>query len=257
MALVCRRALCFISASLLAALLVPRAYVQPGLTPEHAEIAEKIALSSAKVSQQVKHRLSAKGFSTANINRLQKCAQLCGITVQAKLRSKILWLRLNQTQSQVAKAIATENLKQTVQWLSEIGLAKHQVSKAITTCPSVFCSNVEQNLEQTAQWLLLLVLSHKEIVRMIGGSPQTLEVSAKKHCETLQRLLDLGVKKKQTAKIFARNPDILACGIKPLDDVNKWLLDFGFTQHQVSKLISFSPKIPGFGLEEHFKPRVG
>ena len=79
---------------------------------EHAEIAKMIASSSAKVSEQVKSRLSAKGFSTANINRLQKCAQLCGITVQAKLRSKILWLRLNQTQSQVAKAIATESLKQ-------------------------------------------------------------------------------------------------------------------------------------------------
>ena len=256
MVFVCRRALGFLFISLLVALLVPRAYVQPGLTPEHAEIAKMIASSSAKVTEQVKSRLSAKGFSTANINRLQKCAQLCGITVQAKLRSKILWLRLNQTQSQVAKAIATESLKQTVQWLSEIGLAKHQVSKAITTCPAVFYSNVEQNLEETAQWLLVLGLSHRDIVRMIARSSQTLEVSAKKHSKTLERLLDLGMKKNQAAKIFARNPDILACGTKRLDDSVQWLLDFGFTEAQIVKLICFSPRILGFGLDEHFKPRV-
>ena len=256
MALLSRRKSCFFSMSLLAALLLPRAYVQPGVTPEHAETVKMIASSSAKVTEQVKSRLSAKGFSTANIDRLQKCAQLCGITVQAKLRSKILWLRLNQTQSQVAEAIASESLKQTVQWLSEIGLAKRQVSKAITTCPSVFCSNVEQNLEETAQWLLVCGLSHREIVRTITTSPPILEFSAKEYSETLQRLLDLGVKKKQAAQIFARNPDILACGIKPLDDSVQWLVDFGFTETQIIKLICFSPRILGFGLEEHLKPRV-
>ena len=249
-----RRLVSFIS--LLVALLVPRAYVQPGVTPENAETAKIIASSTAKVTEQVKSRLSAKGFSAAGIDRLQKCAQLCGITVQAKLRSKILWLRLNHTQSQVAKAIATESLKQTVQWLSEIGLAKRQVSKAITTCPAVFCSNVEQNLEETAQWLLVCGLSHREIVRTITTSPRILEFSAKEYSEILQRLLELGVKKKQTAKIFASNPDILGCGTKELDDAVQWLLDFGFTQHQIVKLICFSPKILGFGLEEHFKPRV-
>ena len=213
--------------------------MQPGLTPEHAEIAKILALSSAKVTQHVKIRLSAKGFSTANINRLQKCAQLCGITVQAKLRSKILWLNSNHThtRSQVAEAIATESLKQRVQWLSEIGLAKHQVSKAITTCPAVFCSNVEQSLEQTAQWLLVLGLSHRQTVRAITTSPETLECSAKKYSETLQKLLDLGVKKNLAAKIFARNPEILGCGIKPLDDVVQWFIDFGFTKSQIAKII--------------------
>ena len=129
-----------------------------------------------------------------------------------------------------------------MQWLSEIGLAKHQVSKAITTCPAVFYSNVEQNLEETAQWLLVLGFSHRDIVRMIARSPQTLEVSAKEYSEALRRLLDLGVKKNQAAKILARNPDILGFGTNRLDDAIKWLLDFGFTEAQIVKLMVSSPE---------------
>ena len=254
MALVSRRALCFFFISSLVALLVPRAYVQLGPRPER-EIANMIASSSAKVSEQVKSRLSAKGFSTASIDGLQKSAQLCGTNLQAKLRSKIFWLlNLNHPRSQIAKAIATRSSEEAVQWLSEIGMAKKEVAKAIRTCPSVFCSTVEQNLELTVEWLLDVGLSHRQIVRIITSSPQTLEFSVEESNETLQLLLDRGVKKDKVAQIFARNPEILGFAVKPLHDSVEWLLDFGFTEAQIAKLIVSFPRI--LGPEEHLSPRV-
>ena len=72
---------------ILVALLVPRVYVRLGLTAEHAQIEEVVASSNIKVSKQVKICSSAKGFSTASMDRLQKCARSRGMSVQARLRS--------------------------------------------------------------------------------------------------------------------------------------------------------------------------
>ena len=83
---------CFLLSLVFLALWLKNAHVPAVLAPEHEGFAKMVALKSAKVSEQVKSRLSAKGFSTASIDRLQKCTFLCGRSVQTRLEAKILWL---------------------------------------------------------------------------------------------------------------------------------------------------------------------
>ena len=150
---------CSLGIALLVALLMPSAHVEPVAVPEHEKIANIVTSSSAKVLEQFKSRLSAKGFSTRNIYRLQRCALLCGQSAEARLQSRIFWLLKNKTQAQIGEALLScspvlgdklaQNLKQTGKWFSEIGLMQDRVVKSVTTCPLVLCIGIQLNLEPT------------------------------------------------------------------------------------------------------------
>ena len=178
------RRFCSLGIALLVVLLVPRAHVQPVAVPQHEELPKIVAFQSAKVSDEVGRLLSAKGFSTTSVDRMQKCATLAGRSLEAKLQSRVMWLlHLNQSQAQVAEAVATCSpiifgvhlvaiLKQSVQWFLGNGLAQGQLTKVFTTRPSILCSGVEQNLEPTVQWLLDLGLSKRQILKAFVRCPE-------------------------------------------------------------------------------------
>ena len=233
---------------LLVSLLFPTAHVQLGLVPEHEKFAK---MRNAKVSEEVTKHLSAQGLGKAGVERLQKCALLCGKSVEARLQSQIMWmLNFKQSQAQVAEAIATCSpsmgdevvpiLKQTVRWLSDIGLTQDELAKALTTCPSVFVITAKQNLKPTVQWLLDLELRQPQVVKVIISSPQVLGFSVEDKSKAVCFLLDLGLSKNQSANVIARSPDILARTTE-LKGTVQWLLDFGLTQRQVAGLITASP----------------
>ena len=214
-------------------------------------------LSFQRCSEAARKCLRAQGFSKADVDRLQKCALLCGKNVEARFQSRVLWLlNTNQSKKQVVEDMtACSPSLRRMGWQGDPRMDGDQLAKASPNCLAAFCSP-EQNLEPTVHMFLGLGLSQTKVAKLIVCSPEILESSAQEKIKRLQWFLEFGLKKQQVGQIFARNPQILSCGAKPLHDSVESLLDFGFTQHQVAKLICFSPRILGFGLEEHFKPRV-
>ena len=219
--------------------LLPRVYVQPaGLVPHgnpkkprenQVELPKVVPASNAQVPEEVKSFLQVRGFTKASIDRLQKCVLLCRRTVEARLQSTSLsLLNLNQTKSKVAETIETSS-------------------------PG---DDIERSLKQTVQWLLDVGLSNRQVVKVIVSSPGVLGNSGKAlKSETLQLLVDLGLSKGQSAKAIARCPDILDCKSR-LDATLHWLLSVGLTGSQVAKLITASPQILGLSIEEDLKPKV-
>ena len=82
---------------LLVSLLLTSVHVQLGLVLEDEKLGKIVRVRSAKVAEGVTNHLSAQGFSKTSIERLQKCALLCGMSVETRLQSRVLWL-LNSNQ---------------------------------------------------------------------------------------------------------------------------------------------------------------
>ena len=58
---------------LLMPLMFPGAHLQLGLVLEHEKLAKMLRVRSAKVSKEVTKHLSAQGFSTVSVERLEQC----------------------------------------------------------------------------------------------------------------------------------------------------------------------------------------
>ena len=238
----------------LVALLLPYAHVQPIPVHSNEELAKMVFLRGGEVSEVVNARLGQRGFSKANVKRLQKCTLLCGKSVETRFESRVLWfLNQNQSQAQVTQAIATcsrpllggkfeSHLNRTVHWLSDVGLTKDQVVHAMTACPSAICVSAMLYIEPIVLSLLDVGLSTRQVVRAISCCPDILDASVEEHSETVQWLLDLGLNKDQTVLTIARCPELLCPGIQSNATV-QWLLDFGLMQGQVAKLIRVIPRI--------------
>ena len=193
---------------LLVSLLLPSAYVKLGLVPEH-EFAKTFSVRSEKVSEEVAKHLSTQGFSIANIEKLQKCGLLCGKSAEARLQSRILWLlQFNQNKEQVRTVIALPCLKQTVRWLSDMGIAQDDFVKSLT-CSSVFVISAKQNLEPTVLWLLDLGLRQPHVVKIIVSSPEIIGFSVVENSKAVRFLMGQGLSRSQSANVIARCPDIL------------------------------------------------
>ena len=106
-----------------------------------------VVVGSGNTTDEISHFLSAKGFSLQDCKLMQQQGVSCGTSIERTLQPKIHWLSdLGLTKSQVAKAVATfpqilgysidQNLKPTVQWLSDLGLTKSQAAKAVSTSSS-------------------------------------------------------------------------------------------------------------------------
>ena len=260
----CRGYLLFAICVLLARLF-PSTHVQLTAMPGHEVLATKNVFRNAEVSEEVKSRLSSKGFSKSHIDRLRSCALLCGMSVEARLQSRLSWLfDLNQSRAQIADAIGAssnsidvkieEHVKLTVERLLENGLPQDQVASAITT--SSVLSTVDQNLEPTVQWLLDLGLSKKEVLKVIGCSPEILGFDVEWNSKIVQWFVDLGLSKDQVAKVISGFPNVLGTQLIELQKTVQWLLGFGLTQRQAARLMMFSPRILDQNVK-HVRLRVG
>ena len=228
-----------------------------------------VVVGSGNTSNEISHFLSAQGFSLQDCKLMQKQGVSCGTSIERTLRPKIHWLSdLGLTKSQVSKAVAKhpqtlglsieQNLKPTVQWLSDLGLTKSQVSKAVAKHPQTLGLSIEQNLKPTVQWLSDLGLTKSQVSKAVAKHPQTLGLSIEQNLKpTVQWLSDLGLTKSQVAKAVATHPPILWCSIdQNLKPTVQWLSDLGLTKSQVAKAVATHPPILWCSIDQNLKPTV-
>ena len=213
--------------------------------------------------------LNAQGFTAVHISMMLESQLSAGQSFDNNLKPKLQWLsQLGLSKSQVAKAVAAcpkiityrieQNLKPTVQWLFDLGLSKTQVAKVLATNPATLGLSIEQNLKPTVQWLLDMGLSKAQIVKVVATNPATLGYSIEQNLKpTVQWLLDLGLSKTQIAKVVATFPAILGCSVEQnLKPTVQWLLDLGLSKTQLAKTVATFPAILGCSIEQNLKPTV-
>ena len=213
--------------------------------------------------------LNGQGYTAVHVSMMLESQLSAGESIDNNLRPKLQWLsQLGLSKSQVAKAVAAfpkvlgyrieQNLKPTVQWLLDLGLNKTQVAKAVATSPAILGCSIEQNLKPTVQWLLDLGLNKIQVAKIVAIKPQILGCSIELNLKpTVQWLLDLGLSKAQIAKVVATNPATLGRSIEQnLKLTVQWLLDLGLSKAQVAKAVATHPAILGCSIEQNLKPTV-
>ena len=213
--------------------------------------------------------LHDQGFTAVHVSMMLESQLSAGQSIDNNLKPKLQWLsQLGLSKSQVAKAVAAcpkllgyrieQNLKLTVQWLLDLGLNKTQVTKAVATFPAILGYSVEQNLKLTVQWFLDLGLNKAQVARAVATSPAILGCSLEQNLKpTVQWLLDLGLNKTQVAKAVATNPAILGYSVEHnLKPKVQWLLGLGLNKTQLAKVLATSPAILGYSIEQNLKPTV-
>ena len=213
--------------------------------------------------------LHGQGFTAIHISMMLESQLSAGQSIDNNLKPKLQWLsQLGLSKSQVAKAVAAfpkvlgyrieRNLKPTVQWLLDFGLNKTQVAKAVATNPAILGYSIEQNLKPTVQWLQDLGLSQTQVAKAVATFPAILGCSVEQNLKpTVQWLLDLGLNKTQVAKALATSPAILGYSIEQnLKPTVHWLQDLGLSQTQVAKAVATFPAILGCSVEQNLKPTV-
>ncbi|CAL1157544.1 unnamed protein product, partial [Cladocopium goreaui] len=228
-----------------------------------------VVVGSGNTTDEISHFLSAKGFSLQDCKLMQQQGVCCGTSIERTLQPKIHWLSdLGLTKSQVAKAVAThplilgysidQNLKPTVQWLSDLGLTKSQVAKAVATSPQILGYSIDQNLKPTVQWLSYLGLTKSQVAKAVATSPRILGLSIDQNLKPTVRLfLELGLTKSQVAKAVATYPPILWCSIdQNLQPTVQWFLELGLTKSQVAKAVANFPQILGLSIDQNLKPKI-
>ena len=222
-----------------------------------------VVVGTGNTSDEISNFLVAEGFGS-QVSALMKGLPW-GISIERTLKTKIGWMsNLGITKRQLAKAVAThpqilgysleQNLKPTVQWLLDLGLPKRQLAKAVATHPHILGYSIEQNLKPTVQWLLDLGLTKRQIAKAVATFP--LGYSIEQNLQpTVQWLLDLGLPKRQLAKAVATHPQILGYSIEQnLKPTVQWLLDLGLTERQIAKAVATHPHILGYSIERNLKP---
>ena len=216
------------------------------------------ALRGAMVKEKLlEHRFFSKGFNPASTNRMLKSAHLIGRCVEAKLASRIqclLDLNQSQTSSPALGDTLQQDLKSTVQWLSDLGVDQRQLVKTITSFPSILCSIALQNLEVTMLWLLDLGLSQRQVVKVAGCCPEVFDAGK----ATIEWFDQLGMTKNQIRKAACAFPLIFACSIQEdLIPMLNLFLELGLTKIEIAKLIAAFPHILSHRIEKNLKPKVG
>ena len=226
-----------------------------------------VVVGTGNTSDEISNFLVAEGFGS-QVSALMKGLPW-GISIERTLKTKIGWMsNLGITKRQIAKAVATfpqilgcsieQNLQPTVQWLLDLGLPKRQLAKAVATHPHILGYSIEQNLKPTVQWLLDLGLTERQIAKAVATFPHILGCSIEQNLQpTVQWLLDLGLTKRQIAKAVATHPQILGYSIEQnLKPTVQWLLDLGLTKRQLAKAVATHPHILGYSIEQNLKPTV-
>ena len=219
--------------------------------------------------EEISMFLQRQGFTAIHISTMLETQLSAGQSIDNNLKPKLQWLsQIGLSKSQVAKAVAAcpkvlgyrieQNLKPTVQWLLDLGLNKTQVAKVVATNPAILGYSIEQNLKPTVRWLMDLGLSKPQIAKAVATSPATLGYSIEQNLKpTVQWLLDLGLSKAQVAKTVATFPAILGYSIEQnLKPTVQWLLDLGLSKTQVVKIVASTPQIVGYSIEHNLKPTV-
>ena len=155
---------------------------------------------------------------------------------------------------QVAKVVATapqtlgysieQNLKPTVEWLSELGLSKAQVAKVVSAFPNVCGYSIEKKMA-SVHWLLYFGLSRSEVASTLAVKPQILGYSLERNLKPKVRWLqDWGLQRDQ----ILRHPVILGLSMTNLKSKVNRLNDV-LTKEQVIDLIARSPGVLGYSAE--------
>jgi len=213
--------------------------------------------------------LHDQGFTAVHIGMMQAKRLSAGQSIDNNLKPKLQWLsQLGLSKSQVAKAVAAfpkvlgyrieQNLKPTLQWLLDLGLNKTQIAKAVACKPQILGYSIEQKLKPTAQWLLDLGLSKAQVAKVVATSPPIVGLSIEQNLKpTVQWLLDLGLSKTQVAKAVATYPQILGLSIEHnLKPTFQWFLDLGLTKSQVAKAVARFPHILSYNIEQNLSPKM-
>ena len=66
------------------------------------------------------------------------------------------------------------NLKPKLQWLSQLGLGKSQMAKAVIAFPGILRYRVQQNLKPTVRWLLDLGVNKTQVAKAVATNPAIL-----------------------------------------------------------------------------------
>ena len=213
--------------------------------------------------------LHEQGFTAVHVSMMRAKRFSARQSIDNNLKPKLQWLsQLGLTKTQVAKAVATfpailgysikQNLKPTVQWLLDMGLSKAQVAKVVATHPATLGLSIEQNLKLTVQWLRDLGLTKTQVAKVVATNPAILGYSIEQNLKpTVQWLSDLGLSTTQVAKMVARKPNILGYSIEQnLKPTVHWLQDLGLSTTQVAKVVATSPAVLGLSIEQNLKPTV-
>ena len=213
--------------------------------------------------------LHDQGFTAVHIGMMQAKPLSAGQSIDNNLKPKLQWLsQLGLGKSQIAKAVIAfpailryrvqQNLKPTVRWLLELGLNKTQVAKAVATNPAILGYSIEQNLKPTVGWMLDLGVNKTQVAKAVATNPAILGLSIEQNLKpTVGWMLDLGVNKTQVAKAVATNPAILGLSIEQnLKPTVGWMLDLGVNKTQVAKAVATNPAILGLSIEQNLKPTV-
>jgi len=237
---------------------------QPMLISQSALDFREAALVKGKgnTAKEVSNHLHANGFGPADIDRLQERALVGRVSIERTLHPLLRWLTdLGLTKSQIAKAIATypqilgcsleHNLKPTMQWFLDLGLTQSQVAKAVTTFPHMLGYSLEHNLKPTVECFLDLGLSKDQIVKVVATFPQILGLSLKHNLKpTVKWFLDLGLTKDQIVKVVATSPQILCLSLEHnLKPTVNWFLHLGLTERQLAKAMADFPSILGLSID--------
>ena len=219
--------------------------------------------------EEISSFLHRQGFTVIHVSMMLESQLSPRQSIDNNLKPKLQWLsQLGLSKSQVAKAVAAfpkflgcrieQNLKPTVQWLLDLGLSKTQVAKAVATHPAILGCSIEENLKPTVQWLLDLGLSKAQIAKVVATNPATLAYSIELNLKpTVQWLLDMGLSKAQVAKAVATFPAILGCSIElNLKPTVQWLLDLGLSKAQIAKVVATNPATLGRSIEQILKLTV-
>ena len=233
--------------------------VSPQLMPTYAGdlnftriVATRLGVQS---SEEISSYLSKQGFSPTSVDRMQKFAMLCGLSMEMKFQSRIQQL-LGKSKVQISKAMVTLaadfehdihdklNLNETIRWLLEEGLPEDQVFVAITTFPSFLSSNIQQGLKPVVQWLLDLGLTKAQIAKGVG-SPGVLSCNIGCNLEPkVKWLKDLGLNEKQVREVIGTCPQVLGLSLEQdLSPTVCWLRNLGLSKAQVVHRITAYPQI--------------
>ncbi|CAK9093214.1 Transcription termination factor MTERF5 [Durusdinium trenchii] len=219
--------------------------------------------------EEISSFLHGQGFTAIHRSMMLESQLSAGQSIDNNLKPKLQWLsQLGLSKSQVAKAVAAfpkvlgyrieQNLKPKVQWLLDLGLNKTQIAKAVACKPQILGYSIEQNLKPTVQWLGDLGLTKTQVAKTVATSPAILGLSIEQNLKpTVQWLLDLGLTKTQVAKTVATSPAIIGLSIEQnLKPTVQWLLDLGLSKTHVAKAVATSPAILGYSMERNLKPTV-
>ncbi|CAK9018878.1 Transcription termination factor MTERF5, partial [Durusdinium trenchii] len=248
---------------------------QRGKGTLHLAVDSKVIVDAAmkakgrNTKEEISIFLRSQGFTAIHISMMFERRLSVGQSIDNNLKPKLQWLsQLGLDKSQVAKAVAAcpsilgysieQNLKPTVQWLLDLGLSKTQVAKAVAKSPAFLGLSIEKNLKPTVQWLLGLRLNNSQVAKAVATFPPILGLSIERNLKpTVQWLLGLGLSKTQVAKAVATSPPILGYSVeRKLKPTVQWLLDLGLSKTQVVKIVASTPQIVGYSIEHNLKPTV-